>query len=320
MTTPRVLGAATAVLLLATTAVTTAGPATARPAAPDRSGSVTMRVDGRPAPGPSLKAGWPVGRRTGTLTTHTVPPAGAQSQNLVSVKVVQRRAPATVGATVVLKAAPTVETAARVQVAFGTLSTDGGTCTSPEGNNFIFPTIDTEPAIDNPVYDGATITVRPFVLDANPDPDKVDRVARYRAWNCAFAKVINYDENDPLVTYDAVAAAELREYIQKPMLSIVVKGRQLKPGRFTEVPIRVSNSIRTIATAPDVRLSWKPTRVTVRAPRDLGSIKPGTGRRTTFMIKRTAKGPARVTFTATSRNYRVSVTLKLEPGGRRAVG
>ncbi len=317
MTTSRVLGAATAVLLLAATATA----ATAAAPAPDRehrsgllagTSTVSARVDGRRRRRPLAARG--LARRQADRVHDrggrpTITPTGAPSQNFVSVSVVQRRAPSTVGATVVLGAAPDAGTRSKVIVAFGRLSTDGGTCSSPAGNNFSFPTLDADPDVDNPVYDGATITVRPFVLP----------VARNATWNCAFAKAVDLppDPDTPPegITYHQVTAASLKETIQKPILSIVVKGRDLRPGRFTEVPIRISNSGRTIATAPDVRLTWRTTRVTVRAVQDFGSIRPDTGKRSSFFIKRTAKGPAQVTFTATSRNYRKSVTLKLEPGG-----
>lgn len=257
---------------------------------------------GTPAGSPSARSTWPVGSRTATLARESgVTPSGAASQNLAAVTVAQKRAASTIQADIVLAAAPTLETDSRIRVAFGRVvdSGSGPLCTPTSTSVVDIHSFDVNGSgsSSNPAYAGKHIVIKPTRL----------ALAKTAAWDCAFVLVLNADAT---VTYDAFIA-RLVDHVQKPSLSFAVKGKKLKRNGYTRVPITIRNSAATIATAPAVRLRWRTQGVSVRATARVGTIKPGHSRKGFFLVKDTRRGTGKITFTATSKNYRTSVTLKV---------
>lgn len=311
----RLLGAGTALVVAGALAPGTASPAAAeppvgQPAARAASGitvgdtalssdSFTTLDAGRSIAAGSPRAQWPIGGGTADLTTHVDTATDVAARKFSRVRMAHYRAYGGVmEAEVRLQAAPTADSRSIVRLAFGRLNSDGTLCNSPTGGNISFSSIDTDNQ-NNPVYRGAAITVRPFRFPA----------ARRASWNCAFAQTL--DPADTTEKYDSVVGRSPL-FRQTPVLSIKVKGRKLDRRGYTRVPIIIRNSAGTVATAPNVRLSWRTKGVVVRARKKVGKIRPGTAKKGFFLVKDRARGNGRITFTVRSRNYtrRLTVTVR----------
>lgn len=241
---------------------------------------------------------WPVRSRLGTLTTHTVTPQGDPSQQFVSVKVLQDRLKGTMTAAVQLIAAPTEATDARLRVGFGkvTTTTEGTFCRTSSGS--MAP--DVHSYGTSGAYDGDRITYRVKLAGA-----------KTQAWDCAVAAMLSQDGS---VVYDAVVTGSLKERRQKPILTIKVPKTKLKRSGFTRVPIKIRNSKQTIATAPKVKLSWKTKGAIVKAKKKVGKIKPGTGKKSHFLVRSTrGNRSGSIKFTVRSKNYETTIKLPIRP-------
>jgi hypothetical protein len=308
--TSRSLGLSTALLLSATTVVAL-GDVTATAAAPEpppgarpfagASGptyATPLEATAAPATSARKKHQWPIRSRTGTLTTHPVTPQGDLSQNFESVKVIQDRLKGRMVAVVVLQAAPTEATDARLRVGFGKVAEteEGAFCQSTSGS----VAGDVHSYGTSGAYDGDTITYGAQLAGA-----------KTQAWNCAFAQMIS---PDGATLYDAVTKSGLRERRQKPILSIKVPDKRLERSGFTKVPIKIKNSKQTIAKAPKVKLSWKTKGAVVKARKKVGTIKPGNGKKGQFLVRSNRRDrTGSIKFTVKSKNYKRSVKLKIRP-------
>ncbi len=289
---------ALAVLLL------TAGALVALPGTPARAvvqGPTTSPLPAGSAPR-TTDSSWPVGSRTGVLARKEgATPTGPPTRQLKAVRVAQKRAPSTIQATIRLVEAPSRDSNSRIRVAFGTIAEekDGPVCQTEEGAYVDIHTFDVEGTgtSGNPAYEGRKITIKPAHLAAAHDAP----------WSCAFATVLNSDTS---TVYDSFSGA-LTDRIQKPRLTFVVPSRKLRPSGYTRIPIKIFNSDSTIATAPRVRLKWRTRGVSLRADAKVGTIKPGNFRKGYFHLKRTRRGPGTIVFTAVSRDYRASVTVRI---------
>ena len=301
----RLVGAVTALFVVGALAPATASPATEKSA--DKPASATpegitigdtaissQAFTTLPSEPSARAARWPIGGGRANLTVHPETPTGDLSQRFTRVRMDHYRAYGGVFAAVVqLGAAPTEATSSVVRLAFGRIS--GTDCVSAAGHNIAFTSTDTDTQ-NNPVYGGATITVKPFRFEP----------ARTASWNCAFAQTLNIA--DTTTKYDAVAGSP-GLFRQTPILTIKTKGRSLKRRGYTKVPITISNSPGTIATAPRVRLSWKTKGVKVKANPRVGTIKPGRAKKGFFYVKDTRRGNGKIVFTVKSRNYQKKLRL-----------
>ncbi|WP_148613711.1 hypothetical protein [Nocardioides rubriscoriae] len=248
------------------------------------------------APTSSRATTWPIGGGSTNLVGPSGTATGAPAQQLSRVQMRHYRVYGGVLAGVVdLVAAPDASTPSWVLVAFGNVSADGTMCESPAGSNIAFTSTDTD-TVNNPVYDGARIQIKPFQFPT----------ARTATWNCAFADTAT--DSTFATPYDSLAGpASL--FRQKPDLKIVVKGRKLKRYGFTRIPVVIKNSSDTIATAPRVRLKVRTRGVAVRYNPRVGTIRPGTAKRGSIRIKDTRPGKGFVTLIVTSKDYRRKVRL-----------
>lgn len=224
----RLLGIATVVLLTAATLApaSAAEPLSPMPAASPATGRAMPEGSGARV---AARTSWPVGSRTGTLAREQgVTPAGDPSQNLVSVKVAQKRAASTIQATITLAAAPTSATDSRLRVAFGKVTDDGagGAVCRPTAKSYVDVhsfDVNSTGTTANPAYAGARVVIKPTR----------NELAKKAAWDCAYVLTLSMDGT---VLYDSFIGG-LVDHIQKPKLSIVVPGKQLKGRGYTKVPI-----------------------------------------------------------------------------------
>lgn len=303
----RLLGATTAVAVAVALApglpsASAAEPPTPKPAtaaAPDGitigdtavSSTSFTTLTAKPAARPAT---WPIGGGAANLTVHPDPPTGAPAQQrFARVQMWHYRAYGGVTRAVVdMAAAPTPATRTAILLAFGRIS--GTQCVSAAGHNYNFSSTDVDNQ-NNPVYSGRRITVRPFRFAA----------ARTATWNCAFAQSVRISDG---VKLDSVAGGSSL-FRQTPLLSIRVKGRTLKRRGYTKVPVIIRNSPATIATAPNVRISWKAKGVRVRGKKKVGTIRPGTGKRGAIYVKDVRRGNGKIKLTVKSRTYSRSLTV-----------
>lgn len=222
---------------------------------------------------------WPVGSGRADLTQHTTgTPTGAAAQRLVSAKLRFYRARGGVfEGSVRLAAVPDASTSSEVLLAFGRLNSAQTVCNSPDGGNIFFTSIDDAPSADNPVYQGANVRVMPVSFPA----------AARGVFNCAFAKTAPDSASFP-TPYDSLGG-NVTLVRQKPILSIRISNRTISSRAFTTIPVVITNSATTVATAYNTRLGVTARGLSYRFNPAVGTIAPGASRRGSIQLKYTTR-------------------------------
>lgn len=262
----------------------------------------TGRTAGRSATTTSQKAAtWPIGGGRASLSVHAVTATGSASQQLSRVQMAHFRPYGGVmQATVDLLAAPdptNPATLSYILLRWGYLTADQATCSSPSGAGVAFSNTDTDTQ-SNPVYNGSRITVKPFQYP----------LARTATYNCAFADSNSAPDGTGTLYDSVINRATL--FRQKPILTIKVKGRDLKARGYTRIPVRIINSRGTVATAPKIRLRVKARGLKVRYNPRVGTIRPGASKKGAIYVKDNGRGLGKATLVLTSKNYTKRLTLR----------